>query len=28
VPLNYVQRAIQFARQGFTEIDFPTYDTG
>ncbi|HVB15577.1 MAG TPA: vitamin B12-dependent ribonucleotide reductase, partial [Stellaceae bacterium] len=24
---NYVQRVIQFARQGFTEIDFRTYDT-
>jgi ribonucleoside-diphosphate reductase alpha chain len=24
---NYIQRVIQFARQGFTEIDFPTYDT-
>ncbi|MEK9708122.1 MAG: vitamin B12-dependent ribonucleotide reductase, partial [Alphaproteobacteria bacterium] len=27
VPDNYVQRVIQFARQGFTEITFPTYDT-
>ncbi len=24
---NYVQRVIQFARQGYTAIDFPTYDT-
>ncbi|MGB0683530.1 MAG: vitamin B12-dependent ribonucleotide reductase [Magnetovibrionaceae bacterium] len=27
VPENYVQRVIQFARQGFTEIEFPTFDT-
>ncbi|EDP64107.1 Ribonucleotide reductase [alpha proteobacterium BAL199] len=27
IPLNYVQRVIQFAKQGFTEIDFKTYDT-
>lgn len=27
VPDNYAQRVIQFARQGFSEIDFPTYDT-
>ena len=27
VPENYVQRVIQFARQGFTQIDFKTYDT-
>ncbi|MEP4887497.1 MAG: vitamin B12-dependent ribonucleotide reductase, partial [Alphaproteobacteria bacterium] len=27
VPDNYAQRVIQFARQGYTEIDFPTYDT-
>ena len=27
VPQNYVQRVIQFARQGFTEIDYPVYDT-
>jgi len=27
IPENYVQRVIQFARQGYTEIDFPTYDT-
>jgi ribonucleoside-diphosphate reductase alpha chain len=24
---NYIQRAIQFSRQGFTSIDFKTYDT-
>ncbi|MBI1756044.1 MAG: vitamin B12-dependent ribonucleotide reductase [Fimbriimonas ginsengisoli] len=28
VPLNYVQRAIQLAEQGLTEIDFPVYDAG
>ncbi len=28
IPTNYIQRAIQFAEQGFTSIDFPTYDTG
>ena len=27
VPENYIQRIIQFAKQGYTEIDFPTYDT-
>ncbi|MGN6486371.1 MAG: TSCPD domain-containing protein, partial [Devosia sp.] len=27
VPENYIQRVIQFARQGYTDIDFPTYDT-
>lgn len=27
LPENYIQRVIQFARQGFTEIDFPTYNT-
>ncbi|HYD32027.1 MAG TPA: vitamin B12-dependent ribonucleotide reductase, partial [Azospirillaceae bacterium] len=27
IPENYVQRVIQFARQGFTEIEFRTYDT-
>lgn len=27
VPENYIQRVIQFARQGFKEIEFPTYDT-
>ena len=24
---NYIQRVIQFAKQGYTEIDFPVYDT-
>ena len=24
---NYIQRVIQFARQGYTQIDFSTYDT-
>ena len=27
VPDNYLRRVIQFARQGYTEIDFATYDT-
>ena len=27
VPENYIQRVIQFARQGYSEIDFRTYDT-
>ncbi len=27
IPENYVQRVIEFARQGYTEIDFPAYDT-
>src|SRR5712692_10596649 len=27
IPENYVQRAIQFARQGYAQIDFRTYDT-
>ncbi len=27
IPENYTQRVIQFARQGFTEIKFRTYDT-
>ncbi|MEL6375303.1 MAG: vitamin B12-dependent ribonucleotide reductase, partial [Pseudomonadota bacterium] len=27
VPDNYVQRVIQFARQGYKEIEFDTYDT-
>jgi ribonucleoside-diphosphate reductase alpha chain len=27
VPLNYVLRVIQFAKQGYTDIEFPTYDT-
>ncbi len=28
IPLNYIQRAIQFAQQGFKSLKFPTYDTG
>ncbi len=27
VPVSAIQRAIQFARQGYTEIEFETYDT-
>src|SRR5712691_4095844 len=27
IPENYVQRVVQFARQGYTAIDFRTYDT-
>src|SRR5215472_17149146 len=27
IPESYIQRVIQFARQGFSEIDFRTYDT-
>ena len=27
VPENYIQRVIQFAKQGYTDIDFKTYDT-
>ncbi len=27
IPENYVQRVIQFAQQGYTNIDFKTYDT-
>ncbi|MBT7526586.1 MAG: vitamin B12-dependent ribonucleotide reductase, partial [Rhodospirillales bacterium] len=27
IPENYIQRVIQFAKQGYTEIDFKTYDT-
>jgi ribonucleoside-diphosphate reductase alpha chain len=27
VPENYVGRVIQFARQGYTDLDFPVYDT-
>ncbi|MBB4065043.1 vitamin B12-dependent ribonucleotide reductase [Gellertiella hungarica] len=27
VPENYVQRVIQFARQGYTSMEFKTYDT-
>jgi len=28
VPPNYIQRAIQFAQQGFTSVEFPVMDTG
>src|ERR1022692_2452740 len=28
VPLNYIQRVVQFASQGYTSIEFPVYDTG
>ena len=27
IPENYIQRVIQFAQQGYTEIEFKTYDT-
>ena len=27
IPENYVQRVIHFARQGYTDLDFRTYDT-
>ena len=27
IPENYIQRVIQFAEQGFTDIEFKTYDT-
>ncbi len=27
VPENYIQRVIQFARQGYTDISFPVYNT-
>lgn len=27
VPENYIQRVIQFARQGYKDIDFPVYNT-
>ncbi len=27
IPENYIQRAIQFAAQGYTEIGFPVFDT-
>ena len=27
VPDNFIKRVIQFAKQGYTDIDFPTYDT-
>lgn len=28
VPLNYIQRAIQFADQGYTSLEFETFDSG
>jgi ribonucleoside-diphosphate reductase alpha chain len=27
IPENYIQRIIQFARQGYTRLEFPVYDT-
>ncbi len=27
VPENYIRRVVQFARQGYTKIEFPTFDT-
>ena len=27
MPDNYIKRVIQFAKQGYTDIDFPIYDT-
>jgi ribonucleoside-diphosphate reductase alpha chain len=27
VPDNYIRRVIQFAKQGYTDLQFPTYDT-
>jgi ribonucleoside-diphosphate reductase alpha chain len=27
VPDNYIQRVVEFARQGYTDLDFPEYDT-
>ena len=27
IPESYIQRVIEFARQGYTSIEFPTYDT-
>jgi ribonucleoside-diphosphate reductase alpha chain len=27
VPDNYIRRIVQFARQGYTDLEFPTYDT-
>ena len=27
MPQNYILRVIQFAKQGYTDIDFPIYDT-
>jgi len=28
IPTNYIQRAIQLAENGFTSVEFPTFDTG
>ena len=28
VPANYIQRAVQFAQQGFASVEFPVMDTG
>ena len=27
IPENYIHRVIEFARQGYTEMEFPTYNT-
>ncbi len=27
MPENYIQRVIQFAQQGYTDLEFPVYDT-
>jgi ribonucleoside-diphosphate reductase alpha chain len=27
VPDNYIRRIVQFARQGYTDLEFPIYDT-
>ncbi len=27
IPDNYIQRVIEFAKQGYTDLDFPEYDT-
>ncbi len=27
VPENYIRRVMQFAKQGYTQVEFPTYDT-
>ncbi|WP_417798242.1 vitamin B12-dependent ribonucleotide reductase [Terasakiella pusilla] len=27
IPENYIQRVIEFAKQGYTDIEFPSYDT-
>jgi ribonucleoside-diphosphate reductase alpha chain len=27
IPDNYIKRVMQFARQGYTDIEFPVYDT-